>query len=126
MYIRRTTIKSRKDGSYYYTYRLVESRRTEKGVRLYTLLNLGVDFSLPRKQWPDLTNRIEGILSGQRSILDIDHDIESIAENIATRIIGSHEDTSDPDSIDYRDVDLDSIEMSRTRSVGNEHVHWKR
>ena len=48
MYIRRTAIKSRKDGGKYYTYRLVESRRTEKGVRQHTLLNLGVDFSLPR------------------------------------------------------------------------------
>ncbi|WP_028582077.1 hypothetical protein [Desulfogranum japonicum] len=54
MYIRRTTIKGRKDGGQYYTYRLVESKRTDKGVKQYTLLNLGVGFSLPRDQWPDL------------------------------------------------------------------------
>ena len=29
---------------------------------------------------------------------------------------------SDSDSIDYREVDLDTIEMSRPRSVGGEHV----
>jgi transposase len=122
MYIRRTSIKSRKDGSQYYTYRLVESRRTEKGVRQSTLLNLGVDFSLPREQWPELTKRIEEILSGQRSLLDIDCDIEKLAQDIASRIIVSQGDASDPDGIDYREVDLDSLEMSRPRSVGNEHV----
>ena len=77
MSIRRTTIKSRKDGGQYYTYRLVESRRTAKGVRQQTLLNLGVDFTLPREQWPDLTKRIEEILSGQQSLFEIDCNVES-------------------------------------------------
>ena len=122
MYIRRTSIKSRKDGSQYYTYRLVESRRTEKGVRQHTLLNLGVNFPLPREQWPDLTKRIEDILGGQQSLLDINCDIEKLAQNYASRIIASHQDTSDPDGIDYREVDVDSLEMSRPRSVGGEHV----
>jgi len=122
MYIRRTSIKGRKDGSQYYTYRLVESRRTDKGVRQYTLLNLGVDFSIPREQWPDLTKRIEDILGGQRRLLDIDCDIDEIAHNIASRIIASREDTIDPERIDYREVDVDSLEMSRPRSIGNEHV----
>lgn len=122
MYIRRTSIKSRKDGSQYYTYRLVESRRTENGVRQHTLLNLGVDFSLPREQWPDLTSRIEDIVDGQQSLLDIDSDIDNLAQNYASRIIATHQDTSDPDAIDYREVDLDSLEMSRSRSVGREHI----
>ncbi|MEA2085405.1 MAG: IS1634 family transposase [Thermodesulfobacteriota bacterium] len=122
MYIRRTSIKSRKDGAQYYTYRLVESRRTDKGVRQHTMLNLGVDFSLPREQWPDLTKRIEEIFSGQQSLFDIDRDIEKLAQSYASRIIASHQDVSDPDSIDYREVDLDSLEMSRPRSVGGEHV----
>jgi transposase len=100
----------------------VESRRTEKGVRQRTLLNLGVDFSLPREQWPDLTKRIEDILRGQQSLLDIDTDIERLAQGYASRIIISDQDVSDPDNIDYREVDLDSIEMSRPRSVGGEHV----
>jgi len=122
MYIRRTSIKSRKDGSQYYTYRLVESRRTEKGVRQYTLLNLGVDFPLPREQWPELTKRIGEILSGQQSLLDIGNDTETIAQGIAARIISSHQDVSTSDAVDYREVDLDSIEMSRPRSIGGEHI----
>jgi len=122
MYIRRTSIKSRKDGAQYYTYRLVESRRTDKGVRQHTLLNLGVNFSVPREQWPDLTKRIEDILSGQQSLFDVDSDIEELARDCASRIIASHQDVSDPDTTDYREVDLDSLEMSRPRSVGAEHV----
>ncbi|MEA2115380.1 MAG: hypothetical protein U9P36_08335, partial [Thermodesulfobacteriota bacterium] len=122
MYIRKTQCQKRKAGGHYYTYRLVESRRTEKGVRQRTLLNLGVDFSLPREQWPDLTKRIEDIFRGQQSLLDIDGDIERLAQGFAARIILSHQDVSDPDDIDYREVDLDSIEMSRPRSVGGEHV----
>ena len=122
MYIRRTSIKSRKDGTQYYTYRLVESRRTEKGVRQRTLLNLGVDFSLPREQWPDLTNRIEEILGGQQNIFGLDSDIEKLAQGCASRIIASHQDDSNSDGIDYREVDLDSLEMSRPRSVGCEHI----
>ena len=122
MYIRRTAIKSRKDGGQYYSYRLVESRRTEKGVRQHTLLNLGVDFSLPREQWPDLTKRIEAILGGQQSLFGIDSDIERLAQEIASRIVLSHQDVDDSDSIDYREVDLDTIELTRPRSVGGEHV----
>jgi hypothetical protein len=72
MYIQRTPIKNRKDGSHYYSYLLVESKRTEKGLRQQTLLNLGSDFALPREQWPELTKRIEGILRGQQSPFDID------------------------------------------------------
>ena len=122
MYIRKTQCQKRKAGGHYYTYRLVESRRTAKGVRQRTLLNLGVDFSLPREQWPDLTKRIEDILGGQHSLFDIDCDIERLAQGYASRIIISHQDVSDPDDIDYREVDLDSIELSRPRSVGGEHI----
>ena len=78
MYIRRTSTKSRRDGAQYYTYRLVESRRTGMGVQQYTLLNLGVDFSLPRAQWPDLTKRIAEILGGQKSLFDIDSDVDCV------------------------------------------------
>ena len=122
MYIRRTTIKSRKDGGRYYSYRLVESRRTEKGVKQHTLLNLGADFSLPREQWPDLTKRIEAILGGQQSLFATNSDIERLAQDIASKIVYSYQDVGDSDSVDYREVDLDTIELTRPRSVGGEHV----
>ncbi|MBT6818889.1 MAG: IS1634 family transposase [Prolixibacteraceae bacterium] len=122
MYIRRTTTKSRKDGSQYFTYRLVESYRTEKGVRQKTLLNLGVDFSLTKNNWPILTKRIEEILSGQLSLFAIDGDIEKLAQNYASIIIASRRDTFTQTESDYQEVDVDSLEMSRPRSVGGEHI----
>jgi transposase len=122
MYIRRTSIKSRKDGSQYYSYRLVESKRTERGVQQYTLLNLGADFAFPKEQWPELANRIEGILSKQQSLLSIDSNIEQLAQSCAARIIVLRQDAEGSESDDYREVDLDSLEMSRPRSVGSEHI----
>ena len=59
MYIRRTSIKSRRTGEPYYTYRLVESVRVEGQVRQRTLLNLGRYFDIPREQWAPLAQRIE-------------------------------------------------------------------
>jgi len=122
MYIRRAAIKSRKDGGQYYTYRLVESRRTEKGVRQYILLNLGVDFSLPREEWPDLAKRIEELLSGQHSLFEINSEVESLAQKYASRIVLAQQDVSDSEDIDFREVNIDSLEMSKPRSVGREHV----
>ncbi len=122
MFIRKSPIKKKDDGSEYYSYRLVESKRTEKGVRQRTLLNLGADFALPREQWPDLARRIEGILSGQRSLFEINRDIENLAQSCAAKIITSYQDVDHLDGGDYREVDLDSLEMNRPRSVGAEHI----
>jgi len=123
MYIRRTTIKSRKDGRRYYTYRLVQSERTAKGVSQHTLINLGTGFSLPRDQWPELTSRIQAIISGQQSLFQLPEGIEDLAQNYAARIIQTqHKDMAENDQPDYREIDVDSLEMLRPRSVGSEHV----
>ncbi len=74
MYIRRTTIKSRQNGEPYYTYRLVESLRTEQGVRQRTLANLGRHFEVPREQWAPLAQRIEQVVSGQGDFVPVDLD----------------------------------------------------
>ncbi len=127
MYIRRTTIKSRKSGEPYFTYRLVESVRTEKGVRQRTVLNLGRYFSFERDSWPDLVQRIEAILSGQRSLFKPPKEIETAAQHYAASIIQSRAEVHDringeQDRPDYHSVDIESLEMIRPRSVGIEHV----
>ena len=127
MYIRRTTIKSRKNGEPYFTYRLVESVRTEKGVRQRTVLNLGRHFSLDRDSWPTLVQRIEAILSGQRNLFELPEEIETAAQRYAASIICNRSDAHDlinnkQDRPDYRNVDINSLEMMRPRSVGIEHV----
>lgn len=123
MYIRRTSIKSRKDGSQYYTYRLVESLRTPKGVRQRTLINLGNGFSLPRDQWPELASRIEEIMSSQSRLFGAPQEIEELAQNYAARIILSQkEKKAESLKPDFREVDVDTLEMFRPRSVSCEHV----
>ena len=65
MFIRKVPHKNTKTRKEYYTYKLVDSFRTERGPRQRTVLNLGVDFSLPKEQWKDLANCIEEIITGQ-------------------------------------------------------------
>jgi len=123
MYIRRTTIKSRKNGGQYYTYRLVRSERIGKKVRQHTLLNLGTGFSLPREQWPELVSRIQSVIDGQIEIVKIPQAIEELAQNYAAQIIQSRTDhKSKNEQLDYRQVNIDSLEMLRPRSVSCEHV----
>jgi len=123
MYIRRTTIKSRKDGRQYYTYRLVESNRTGKKVKQRTILNLGRDFSLPRDQWSDLVSRIEELVSGQKSLFPSSKNIEKLAQHYAALIIQSHQQREpDNNTSDYQEIDLASLQVIRPRSVGTEHT----
>ena len=70
MFIRRVPHKDSKNRKEYYTYKLVESYRTERGPRQRDILNLGVGFNLPKEQWKDLANCIEEIITGQKSFID--------------------------------------------------------
>ncbi|MDH4317931.1 MAG: hypothetical protein OEV64_06035 [Desulfobulbaceae bacterium] len=115
MYIRKTTIKSKKDGGHYYTYRLVESQRTERGIRQYTLLNLGIDFSLPKEHWPALTRRIQDILGGQKTLFSVNPELEALAQRYAALVIQSEKQQDDIEEAvpDYREVDLNSLAQVR-------------
>jgi len=129
MYIRRTTIKSRKDGKRYYTYRLVESKRTVKGVRQRTLLNLGKDFPYPRELWPDIVQRIEDIITGQQRLFPLDK-VEVAAQRYAALLLQSQARAAELDkreikATDYREIDVESLEMLRPRTVGIEHVAYE-
>jgi transposase len=126
MYIRRTTVNRHKDGKPYYTYRLVESVRTSKGVRQHTLLNLGSNFIYPRESWPDLARRIGEIISGQKQLFPPTSDLEDAAQRYAALIIQSktRADGIDGDT-DYRDVDIGTLEFMRPRSIGVEHVAYE-
>jgi hypothetical protein len=127
MYIRRTTIKSRRTGEPYYTYRLVESVRTDGSVRQRTLLNLGRHFEVPREQWAPLAQRIEQRLSGQDDWLavDLDPQWEEAAQRYSALVVRANarlEEGGSPQSVDYQSVDVDSLDLVRPRSVGVEHV----
>lgn len=126
MFIRRTTIKSRANGVPYFTHRLVESIRTEHGVRQRTLLNLGRHFEVPQGQWPALVLRLEQLLGGQGDLLgaDLDPQWQPLAEQIAAQLLHARakeqEEAKTP--ADYQSVDLHRLDLLRPRSVGVEHV----
>lgn len=127
MYIRRTSIKSRRTGEPYYTYRLVESVRTEDGVRQRTLLNLGRHFEVPREQWAALAQRIEQIISGQGELLadGLDPQWEEAAQRYGAMVIRAKarwEGGQGAEVPDYHSVDVNAVELVRPRSVAIEHV----
>ena len=127
MYIRRTTIKSRQTGEPYYTYRLVESIREGAQVRQRTLLNLGRHFDVPREQWGALVQRIEQLLSGQPDLMpaNLDPFWEEVAQRYAAQLIRTRASVVEGRSAqaaDYQNVDLDSLDLLRPRSVAIEHV----
>ena len=78
MYIRRVPHKNTKTRKEYHTYKLVDSIRTERGPRQRDILNLGVSFDLPKEQWKDLANCIEGIITGQKPLFDYPEEIRKV------------------------------------------------
>jgi transposase len=128
MFIRQTKTSSATSGEAYYTFRLVASERIGGKVRQQTLLNLGRNFPLPREQWPQLCTRIEQILSGQMSLLPVPvlPALETLAQRYAARLVSSHHPVErqarDVPVAEYHEVDVDSLELVRPRSIGVEHV----
>ena len=128
MFIRRVPHKNRKNHKEYYTYKLVESIRTERGPRQRDILNLGVGFDLPKDKWKDLANCIEEIISGQKSLFDYPKEITTLARRYARKIIreqapviAERQDTEP----DYATIDLNSVEDEEARTVGAEHVVYE-
>jgi len=127
MYIRRTTIKSRRTGEPYYTYRLVESERSDGRVHQRTLLNLGRHFDVPRAQWSALSQRIEQLVGRQSEWVPsaLESQWEELAQRYAAQVIRSKarlDEGRSPEAADYQTVDVDSVELVRPRSVAVEHV----
>jgi len=128
MFIRRVPHKNRKNHKEYYTYKLVESIRTERGPRQRDILNLGVGFDLPKDKWKDLANCIEEIISGQKSLFDYPKEITTLARRYARKIIREQAPViAERQDIepDYATIDLNSVEDEETRTVGAEHVVYE-
>ena len=123
MFIRRTMIKSRKNGEPYYTYRLVESERVNGRMKQHILLNLGRHFNIPKPHWRSLASRIEQLLGSQAAFLSIELsvELESLAQHAAAQILASRcEKTTG--SGDFQSVDPDTLELIRPRRVGIEQL----
>jgi transposase len=125
MFIRKTTTRRRASGEAYSTFRLVASVREGAKVRQQTILNLGSDFDLPQGQWTLLCDRIESILSGQLRLMPLPEDIEALAQRHAASIATGKkrkQETPAQENQEFHDVDINSLELVRPRSVGVEHA----
>lgn len=125
MFIRQTKTNNSTTGESYITFRLVASERIGKQVRQRTLLNLGRQFTLAQDSWPLLCTRIEQILSGQGSLLPESAAIETLAQRYAARLVAGKPSTvTVPASsdVEYQEIDVNSLEMVRPRTVGVEHA----
>jgi len=116
----RTVEKSNSTGSKKYKcHQLVESIRTEKGVRQKLLLSLG-RLQLPKDQWPRLVARIKAIINDQQSLFAEDKHIEKLAQKYALQFIEKH--GLDNQGDNYQTVDVQSLENHRVRQIGGEYL----
>ncbi len=129
MFIRQTKTRSTSDGGSYFTHRLVESKRVGAKVRQRTVLNLGTNFDLPKDLWPELCIRIEQILNSEQPIFATDPSIEKRAQHLYSQIIarrGEIKQLNDNDGTgdtgNFEEVDINSIQQIKPRTVGAEHV----
>ena len=135
MFIRRAQTRNRTDGEPYSTFRLVESSRVGSAVKQTTLLNLGSHFDLPQAQWPALARCIDELLRGQQPLLDatLSETGHALGQRYAAQVIALRRsaasitaaEAAKPDPGEpgrYQEVDLDSLDLVRPRSVGVEHA----
>ena len=131
MFVRRTQTRSTANGEPYFTHRLVCSIRTGARVRQRTLLNLGRHFALPQSSWTLLCSRVEQILSGQHALplAEVPRDIEQEAQRIAAQLLtrqvalpGAEQPPHAGQQGDFHNIDVDTLELLRPRSVGVEQV----
>ncbi|MFQ5641801.1 MAG: IS1634 family transposase [bacterium] len=135
MFIRRTKTRTTENGKSYYSHRLVDTYRVAEGVHQRTLLNLGSAFDCPRKQWPELTERIEQIIQGQVSLFEPLPEIEQEAQAMAARLLNKYANSellSKPQQDlaggaeafaggrDLQTVDINSLDLMDVRTVGAE------
>ena len=135
MFIRRTQTRNRMSGEPYTTYRLVESARVGGNVKQTTLLNLGSHFDLPQSEWAALSRHVDDLFRGQLPLVDaaLSEAGQDLAQRYAAQLIAlrptaasvtrAQLQRADPDEPDrYQEVDLDSLDLVRPRSVGVEHA----
>ena len=130
MYIRRVRTRNKTTGESYFTHRLVRTDRIAGRVRQVTLLNLGRHFAVAQEDWPSLCPRIEEILTGQAGLLSLKPELEELAQRYAAQLLLRQGQSVEPGRVrhstsagrSFVEVDVDSLEQLRPRSVGVEHA----
>ncbi len=128
MFIRRVTVTNGVTKKPYSYLNLVESIRTERGPRQKLILNLG-ELDIDRSQYKALARRIEDILTGRRSLFEIDGQLEEHARQAAEKIFAKRAEEINAERVeDFQMVDTESLDVATPRSLGAEyvcHAVWK-
>ncbi len=126
MYIIKTQSKSKKNSNNkYYTYRLMESLRVGDKVKKITLLNLGSHFSVDKKDWRILSDRVNDILNQIPSLFEIDKELESLAQQYVIKIIASKAKVKDENEDKYKEIDTRTIKNSDAKTIGVENILYE-
>jgi len=122
MYVKKVRKRNGKTQKVYEYTHLVENVRTEKGPRQRLILNLG-NLDIYPTQYKAFAKRVEDILTGQRSFLDLDTSLEKQAHAAAEKIFRKQaKEISEREETDYQRVDVNSLESQTHRSLGPEYV----
>jgi transposase len=123
MFIREIKKSNKGYNKQFVYHHLVESYRTDNGPRQRVLLNLG-KLNIAREQWKQLANRIEEILNGQSSLLEMDSEIESLAQHYAGLLVQKNIYEQKENNIEdsqFEEIDINSIKTSTIRTIGSEY-----
>lgn len=126
MFIRKTKTGTATDGSARYSIRLVENDRINGKVKQRTLLNLGRHFSVEKKYWSLLCQRIEELMTAQNRLdfICAEPNIESEARRITARLLERQGESlpQEQTNKDIQSVDVNSVADSNVRTAGVEHA----
>lgn len=129
MFIKEIIKKNKGYNKTFSCHRLMESYRTERGPRQRTILNLG-KLSIDKKHWKILADCIEEIINGQKPLFHPPKEIDSLAQHYAQVLIQNRLSKDSQWAVEktiereYVSVDVNSINTSRVRTIGAEHVGY--
>ena len=122
MFVKRVTKTNGRTKKKYSYLHLVESVRTENGPRQRLILNLG-DLQIDPSQYSALAQRIEDMLTGRRSLFELNQQIERHARQATNKIFSKRAEEINAESgDDFRMIDTKSLEVSKPRSLGVEYL----
>ena len=122
MFIRRA--RSNRNGKTCYTHKLVERIWVNGRFQQKTVLDLGSDWYAPRDIWGQVADRVDGLVNGRQDLPDCPEDVEQASQSIMAQLrergwsVEGHEGLA-------AQIDLDTIEISDSRSAGCERLCLK-
>ncbi|HCW09001.1 MAG TPA: IS1634 family transposase [Cytophagales bacterium] len=132
MFIRQIITVNKKTGVQYTKHCLVESYRTDVGVRQRVVMHLG-ELSVPKSEWPKLASVLEARLAGQETLFEDKPELANVATDILehaqfVKTRKKEQDTRESNQ-QLLVIDLNSLATSESRSLGPElvaHSMWER